>query len=192
MCIVIGKHLCSRGALVARQEVQRLAGDDFVDFCMADDGFGEDCYAFVKCKIPGNFMEQFRRSSNVVTVLSSYDSPTYIDEKEVIGFVEKDDGDAVGCLGYGDIVTVLGDTPYTRLKGVVVLAGCEESQVMLRFHTVNIRVWIPNLELQVDGSAFKYVKIPETEEPTDRKYPVLKETEIVIKQQPSWGAYRQS
>ena len=178
LCIVLSKSLCMRGAKVALKEVKRLAGDSYIDFRVVDVGFDGDCYAFVKCRIHlgSKYLENFRASHYVISVLSSYDSPTYLPDDEVEGFVVLED-EEVPCLSYGDAVMVGGDGVFSGLNGVVIFHGCEECCVMFRFHTVTIRQWITNSELSKTGSVFERLKLPVSDATLirpNKKYPVRK------------------
>ena len=175
LCVVLSNNLCSQGPLAARDEMRRLAGDAFVDFRLVDDGFDGECYSFLKCRPDMLNMEPLRQSKRVTNVLSSYNEPSYLKDDEVYGFVVDEDVEALECMSYGDIVTVIGDGPFTGLKGVVVLAGCSESFVLFRFHTLSNHQWIMREELQVDGNVFDWLKFPVTEDSfcQDGKYPVL-------------------
>lgn len=194
LCIVLGKNLCSQGEAAARHEISRLMGEAFVDFRMPEvDEFGDDCYAFVKCKVDVPFMEKLRRSSLVIAVLDSYESPTYLADYEVLGFVQEEEG-SPECLSYGDIVNVEGEGPYVNLQGVVVIPGCTEAQVLFRFHTKSNRVWFGNTELCRVGSVFQYLKFPATDNKLiqeDKKHPYTREAHSVSTSKSNWGAYRQ-
>lgn len=192
LCIIMSKSICSHGVEAVKTEVRRLAGDSYVDFCLVDDGFGEDCYAFVKCRVMGTFLDEFRRSPYVVSVLSSYDNPTYLEEDEVKKFITIEE-EAPTCLSYGDMVEVNSEGVYGGLHGVTVFGGCEESQVLFRFHTVTRRVWLNNKDLKRVGSVFSYLKFPvlsDTFSRVERKYPVLEEAKIVGASEFNWGSYR--
>ena len=164
LCVVISKNLCGRGFEAAQHELARLVGDCFVDFRMVDDGFDGDCYSFLKCRLDmGNFMEGLRLSANVMSVLDTYDSPSYLSDEEIEQFIVDDDDEVVQQLRYGDTVQVGGDGTFSGLKGVVTLAGLGESQVLFRFHTVTLRRWLKNEELILTGNVFSRLKLPVTD-----------------------------
>src|SRR5690606_22276715 len=105
------------------------------------------------------YLENFRNSPYITSVLSSYDSPTYLPDSEVDGFVVTEEED-VPCLSYGDSVLVGGSGVFSGLNGIVILHGCEESCVMFRFHTVTVRQWISNIDLSKTGNVFEKLKLP--------------------------------
>jgi len=180
ICIILSGNLQSQGIVAARDEVQRLAGDAFLDFRLVDDDYDGDCYAFVKCNLELLNLEKFRQSKRILNVLASYDNPAYLGDDEVYGFVVEDEEPMV-CLDYGDLVLVTGDGPYSNIRGIVVMAGCEESLVLFRFHTISIRRWILNTELQQYANVFSWLKFPVTDDRffmEDSKYPVLEEIGI--------------
>lgn len=165
------------------REVAGLAGDYFVDFRVADDEFEGDFYAFVKC-LEGMGIEAFRRSSSIVAVLESYDNPTYLGDREVADFVSREPAvQCEPCTGVrdGDIVAAGGEGVFSKLNGVVAIAGCDQSLVMFRFHTVTRREWIPNEELIITGNVFSRLKLPVRDtnlfQADGRRYPVIKEEE---------------
>lgn len=178
LCVIISKNLCNRGEAEARQEIKRLTGDAFVDFRMSDDGFDGDCYCFVKCDLSANFIENYRRSAMIVTVLDSYENPAYLSDEEVFEFTDREEGDVL-CPRYGDTVAVQGESPFSGLYGVVVEPGLERSRVMFRFHTVTKRRWLENEELILVGNVFSRLKRPVIEDKflqcRDKKCPVPKE-----------------
>ena len=183
LCVVIGKNLCGKGMDVATREVARMTGDAFLDFQMVQDEFDGDSYAFVKCRTGTlDHIERYRRSSNVVAVLESYDNPSYLTDDEVSGFVSREEPGREE-LRYGDMVMVGGEGVYSKMNGVVTLAGAGEAQVMFRFHTVTRREWIPEDELIVNGNVFSRLKLPVSSDRLVRgekgKCPVVKEASDV-------------
>jgi len=160
ICVVLNKNLYARGIEVATQEIRRLAGESFIDFRMVDDGFDGDCYSFLKCRKDVS-MEGFRKCPHVVSVLDSYDNPTFLGDDEVQSFIQEEEHDAL-CTRYGDMVIVEGESPFAGLSGVVIKEQPEESLVLFRFHTITKRKWLRNDELIVTGNVFKYLKLPVT------------------------------
>jgi hypothetical protein len=174
LCVVLNKNLCTKGVDVAQKEMSRLAGDSFIDFKMVDDGFDNDCYSFIKCDVDID-IEGFRKSANVVTVLDSYDNPTFLADDEVMAFANVDK-EIIGTK-YGDTVIVEGEGHYSGLHGVVIKEGDTESEVMFRFHTVTKRIRLSNEELFLTGNIFNKMKIPLTNvklsEGQNGKFPVV-------------------
>jgi len=178
ICIVLNKNLCAKGYDKALNEVQTLAGESFVDFRItADDDFEGDCYAFVKC-LKSMDMSPFRKSSNIVAVLDSYDNPTFLTDDEVKGFTDVEDDDDNICTKYGDMVEVIGDGHFSGLYGVVVEGGCDDSLVLFRFHTVTKKEKVNNDELIVFQNVFKKLKIPikniKFKKGRDGKFPIIR------------------
>jgi hypothetical protein len=163
LCVVINKNLCVRGVEAVTQEIKRLAGDSFMDFRIVDDGYEGDSYSFIKCRLMGNYMEKFRGSPNVVSVLDSYDSPVYLGDEEVEQFIIDDSQDEVKQFVYGDMVLVGGEGPFSGLKGVVVGSEQLQSEVVFRFHTLSLRRWLLNEELILTGNVFSCLKLPVTD-----------------------------
>lgn len=157
LCVVVSKNLRGKEEDVVTREIAGLAGDHFVDFGIADDDFDGDFYAFVKCA-EGVAMDPFRKAPSVVTVLESYENPVFLGDAEVEGFLSREP--EVSSVRHGDAVSVGGDGVFSKLNGVVVLAGRSKSMVMFRFHTVTKREWIPNDELIVTGNVFSRLKLP--------------------------------
>ena len=174
ICIVVCKSLFKQGPVAVRDEVKRLAGDSYLDFKLVDDGFDGERYAFVKFDLSNMSLEPFRRSPRISSVLSSYDHPTYLGDDDVYGFVIEDEDSEVLVPAHGDMVEVVGDGPYSRLKGVVSLPSVGVSQVIFRLHTMSRRAWINNEDLDRYGSVFASVKFPTTQEFcfSLQKYPV--------------------
>ena len=178
-CVVLNKNFCARGVQEVSLEIARMAGEAFVDFRMEEDGFDGDCYSFLKCELEaGDFMEGLRRSPGVVTVLDSYDNPSYLSEEEVYAFTEVKEKPPLFAR-YGDTVAVGGEGPFCGLKGVVVTPGVEKSRVIFRFHTVTRKEWVKNDEIVLIGNVFFHLKVPvennRFSEYRERKCPVLKE-----------------
>lgn len=162
LCVVLNKNLCTKGADYAFKEMKRLTGDSFVDFKMVDDGFDNDCYSFIKCSTnTDSFMNDFRKNSNIVTVLDSYDKPTLLSDDEVLSFINDGEKEELGTK-YGDMVLVEGSGHYSGLHGVVIDGGTVESEVLFRFHTITKRKILKNEELNLIGNVFKRLKIPVT------------------------------
>jgi hypothetical protein len=176
LCVVLCKALVRRGPVAAKEEVCRLAGDAYVDFRLANDDFDGELYSFVKVDKRLLSLESFRKSQRILGVLSSYDSPTFLSDSEVQGFVVDEEVEHT-CFRYGDMVSVSGDNPFSGLKGVVELPGYDESQVIFRFHAETKRAWLDNTELEVYGNVFDVVKFPTTREIdlTDEKFPAREE-----------------
>jgi len=158
ICIVLNKNLCAKGFDKALKEMHALSGDDFIDFKMTDDDFDGDCYVFLKCNKSID-MSPFRKSSNIVAVLDSYDNPTFLTDSEVKDFTEVEEEDRIHTQ-YGDMVQISGDGHFSGLYGVVTKGGCESSMVLFRFHTVTKRERINNDYLIVSKNVFKKLKIP--------------------------------
>jgi hypothetical protein len=178
LCVVLNRNLCIKGIEVVTQEVKRLTSDSFVDFHFVDDGYDGDCYSFVKCRLMGDYMERFRASHYVVSVLDSYDSPAYLGDEEVEQFVVDDSQDEINQLRYGDIVLVGGDGVYSGLKGVVVVSEQLHSQVLFRFHTLSLRRMVSNEELILTGNVFSHLKFPAVDISFLQqrgKHPIMKE-----------------
>ena len=156
LCVVIAKKLCGKGVDAAREEVGRIVGCELEGFRLRDDDLGDDCYAFLKCPQPPN-MDGLRRSPSVITVLDSYDNPSYLTQKEVDDFL---DGDASDCpvTHEGDAVKVRGDGTYAGLHGIVVTGGSEESEVVFRLHTVTKCECLSNEDLIVGENVLPYLK----------------------------------
>jgi hypothetical protein len=177
LCVVLNKNLCTKGADFAYKEMKRLTGESFVDFKMVDDGFDNDCYSFVKCSTETDvFMDGFRKSTNIVTVLDSYDKPTLLSDEEVISFLTDGEKEEFGTK-YGDMVLVEGNGHYSGLHGIVVNGGEVESEVLFRFHTITRRKKLKNEDLQITGNVFKRLKIPVTNVTLMEgrsKFPVIK------------------
>jgi hypothetical protein len=160
ICVVLNKNLCTKGLEVVTKEMRKLAGDSFVDFRMVDDGFDGDSYSFLKCNPTIiSYMDNFRKNTNVVTVLDSYENPTMLSDEEVVPFVSEEDKEILGTR-YGDMVQVLGEGYFSGLHGVVIGGGVEYSEVLFRFHTVTKRERLSNEELILIGNVFKKLKIP--------------------------------
>ena len=157
LCVVLSKSLCERGESVAEAEMKTLFSNAFVDFRLVDDGFGEDCYSFVKCHLEGDYLEKLSVSPYVVTVLSSYKSPTYLSDDEVENFLLKDEKD-ISSFNDGDIVRVVSKHVYKGLWGIVVFVDENKIQVLFRFHTVSRWIWFENSDLCVEGSVFNFIK----------------------------------
>lgn len=174
ICIVLNKNLCAKGYDKVLKEMHVLSGDDFIDFKMTDDDFDGDCYVFLKCNKSIN-MGPFRRSSNVVAVLDSYDNPSFLTDSEVTDFTDIEEEDHI-VTHFGDMVQVTGDGHFSALYGVVVEGGCESSMVLFRFHTVTKRERIDNDYLIVSQNVFKKLKIPvkniKLKKGRDGKFPV--------------------
>jgi hypothetical protein len=189
LCVVVNRNLRGRGEDVVTREIAGLAGDVFMDFKVADDEFDGDFYAFVKCSARPS-MERFRRSSSIVAVLESYDNPTYLDDSVVDDFLLREP-ERTGVRD-GDMVAVGGEGVFSKLNGVVVLGGREESLVLFRFHTVTRREWISNEELIVTGNVFLRLKLPVRDaslfQADGRRYPVIMEEEDVDKGERDRGA----
>lgn len=177
VCIVVCKSLFKQGPVAVRDEVKRLAGKSYVDFRLVDDGFDGERYAFVKCDLSNMSLEPFRKSPRISSVLSSYDNPTYLCDDEVYGFVVEEEERVVAVPSYGDMVEVVGDGPYSKLRGVVTLPSVGVSQVLFRLHTMSRRAWIENEDLDGYGSVFASVKFPTTQEFCFdlQKYPVTED-----------------
>lgn len=174
LCVVLSRSLCEKGIDVVRHEIKRMTGDSFVDFHLVDDGFESDCYSFVKCRKMGNYLEKFRASRHVVSVLDSYDSPAYLSDDEVGAFIHDEQKKETGKFSFGDMVLVEGDGIFSKLKGVVVGMSDERSLVLFQFHTVSMREWLSNDELVNQGSVFTKIKFPVIT--SKRKFPVIKES----------------
>lgn len=156
LCVVIVRKLRSKGGETTRQEMERIAGVKFDDFCIRDDGLGDDCYAFLKCS--GTLdMDGLRRHPGVVTVLESYDNPSYLTDQEVDDFLSSGTP-SVSATNEGDAVSVMGEGTYAGLYGVVVSGGEKESEVMFRFHTVTRYEWLSNKELIVGENILSRLK----------------------------------
>jgi hypothetical protein len=149
-----------KGIEAATLEIKRLTSDSFVDFRLVDDGYEGDVYSFVKCRLMGNYMEKFRASHNVVSVLDSYDSPVYLSDSEVEQFLVDDSQEEIKQFRYGDAVLVGGEDVFSGLKGVVVKAERLRSEVLFRFHTLSLRKWLSNEELILVGNVFSHLKFP--------------------------------
>ncbi len=192
LCVVLSRSLCEKGADVVRHEIKRMTSDAFVDFHLVDDGFESDCYSFVKCKKGmGNYMEKFRASRHVMSVLDSYDSPTYLSDYEVRSFIKDEQRKEIRLFSYGDMVLVEGEGVFSKLNGVVVRPGDERSLVLFRFHTVSMREWLSNDELIRLGSVFDKLKFPVLSDVANRKFPVIKEADSVSSREPGGATDRE-
>lgn len=157
LCVVVNKNLRGKGEDVVTREIAGLAGDAFIKLRVADDEFDGDFYAFVNCDT-GVSMEPFRKASSIVAVLESYDNPAFLGDDEVADFLRREP--EVTGVRHGDMVSVGGEGVFSKLNGVVMLAGSAESLVMFRFHMVTKREWVPNEELVVTGNVFSRLKLP--------------------------------
>lgn len=181
LCVVVSKNLRGKEEDVVTREIAGLAGDFFQDFAMADDEFDGDFYAFVKVAA-GMPMDAFRKAPSVAAVLESYDNPAFLADAEVANFLRREPKHK--GVGNGDMVSVGGDGVFSKLNGVVMLAGRWKSLVMFRFHMVTRREWIPNDELIVTGNAFSRLKLPvrdATMFEAEGRFPVIREDDDVDK-----------
>lgn len=155
LCVVIARKLCGKGEEATRHEIERVMGTSVNDFRMRDDGLGDDCYVFVKCKDAN--IDGLRRDPNVVTVLESYDNPSWLSDDEVNGFFASE-APKTPVTTDGDAVVVTGDGVYAGLHGVVVSGAEQESEVMFRFHTVTKYETISNDKLIVGENILSRLK----------------------------------
>ena len=182
LCVILNKSLCSKGTEVVHDEMRRLAGDSFIDFRFVDDEFDSDSYSFVKCRIKGAYMEKFRASHYIVSVLDSYDSPVYLEDKDVLQFMADKEPEVTLRFNNGDTVRVDGEGYYANLYGIVLEGMDLQSLVLFRFHTLSIQVWLSNEELVKTGSFFDYLKFPVTNREfliKREKYPISREAKNV-------------
>jgi hypothetical protein len=187
LCIILNRRLYKKGIEACKNEMQRLMGNSFIDLQIVDDGFEEECYAFIKCDISGNYMEKLRYSSYVDKVLASYDSPTYLQDEEVKKFVTVEEKE-LECFQYGDIVKIEGESAYVGLNGVIVLVADLKSQVLFRFHTMSQKMWFENNDLKKNGSIFTYINLPI--DCTIIKHPVSEGKYIVNPSESDRGTHR--
>lgn len=187
LCVVLNRNLCKKGIDIVTSEIKRLASESFVDFHLVEDEYGGDNYSFVKCSLTGDYMERFRASFNIVSVLDSYDCPVYLSDEEVEQFIESGKVENAQYFYYGDMVTIEGEGVFSGLKGVVIDATTKHSLVTFRFHTVSLQSWIENEDLVPNGTVFSHLKLPVTNPDflvRRNKYPIIREEKSVSPGEP--------
>lgn len=157
VCLSINQNAVREGDLmqIIKNEMQKIFGPDIHDMVVMCNQLSKELfemnvenYLFVKVTNYFDHVRELKESAVVFGVLDSYDSPAYVEEKEVLKFRDSMKMKLnVEGLKHGDLVQIK-EGYLKNLKGVIIEAPKgEKYKVFFKFHTYSFveTMWRKNL-----------------------------------------------